>query len=116
MKRLASGSIGIAQGTRMMFADFVDGGVMWTGSGDRETRHIISFDGPYLTPPCVHVSMTLWDTDHQTNARGALTAEFITETGFQLVFKTWGDSRIARLKADWMAIGILRDDDAWDVD
>lgn len=100
----------------MMFQDFANGGVMWTGSGDRETRHIITFDTPFSGPPSVHVSLALWDTDHQTNARGDLGAERITSAGFHLVFKTWGDTRIARLRVNWMAIGALRDDDAWEID
>lgn len=100
----------------MLFSDFADGGVMWTGSGNRETRHIVTFSEPFLAQPSVHVSVSMWDTDHQTNARGELTAEAITETGFHLVFKTWGDTRVARMRADWMAIGALRDDDSWDID
>ena len=39
----------------------------------------------------------------------------ITGTGFQLVFRTWGDTRVARVRADWTAIGPVKDDDDWDV-
>ena len=31
MKRLSSGKIGIAQGSKVLFSDFADGGAMWTG-------------------------------------------------------------------------------------
>ena len=40
----------------------------------------------------------------------------ITEADFQLVFRTWGDTRVARIRADWTAIGPVRDADDWDVD
>ncbi len=116
MKRYSMGSMGITQGTRMMFSDFADGGAMWTGAGPRETRHLVTFKEPFREPPMVHVSISLWDTDHRTNARGDLAAEVVSETGFHLVFKTWGDTRVARIRADWLAIGPLADDDAWDVE
>ena len=47
--------------------------------------------------------------------RADLTVEHVTVSGFDLVFRTWGDTRIARLRVDWMAIGAMRDDDDWDV-
>lgn len=115
MKRLSAGSIGILQGSRVLFSDFADGGVMWTGEGDRESRHIVTFKEAFRAPPSVHVSISMWDTDHKTNARADLTAENITENGFHLVFKTWADTRVARMRADWLAIGPVKDDDDWDV-
>lgn len=116
MKRFPPGSIGILQGSRVLFSDFADGGVMWTGEGDRESRHIVTFKEPFRTAPAVHVSISMWDTDHKTNARADLTAENITEGSFHLVFKTWGDTRVARIRADWMAIGQVPDEDDWDVE
>lgn len=115
MKRFPSGSLGVCQGARVLFSDFADGGAMWTGAGDRECRHIVTFPEPFRLPPAVHVGITMWDTDHQANARADLTAENVTETGFHLVFRTWADTRIARIRADWMAIGQIVDDDDWDV-
>ena len=116
MKRFPSGTIGVAQGSRVLFSDFADGGVMWTGEGDRESRHIVQFNEPFRLPPAVHVGISMWDTDHQTNARADLTTENISETSFDLVFRTWGDTRVARIRADWMAIGQVVDDDDWDVE
>lgn len=116
MKRIASSSVGVLQGSRVMFADFAVGGMMWTGQGERESRHFITFTEAFLSPPAVHVSISMWDIDHQHNARGDVTAEGISATGFQLVFRTWGDSRIARVRVDWMAIGALPSDDDWQLD
>lgn len=115
MKRLSSGSVGIQQGSRVLFSDYADGGVMWTGEGERESRHVIAFKEHFSSPPSVMVSISMWDTDHAHNARADLTAEKITAKGFHLVFRTWADTRVARIRADWMAIGPVRDEDDWDV-
>ena len=116
MKRIPSGSVGILQGSRVLFSDFADGGVMWTGQGDRESRHIIKFHEAFRQPPTVMTSIGMWDIDHKHNSRADITAEQITTVGFQLVFRTWGDTRVARVRADWIAVGAVKDDDDWDVD
>ena len=116
MKRFSSSRIGIDQGSHVLFSDFADGGPMWTGSGPRESRHKIAFKEPFRDAPSVMVSISMWDLDQKTNTRADISAEKITKSGFQLVFRTWGDTRVARIRADWMAIGPLRDDDDWDVD
>jgi H-type lectin domain len=63
----------------------------------------------------VTVGLSMWDIDHQTNARVDLSAENVTPLGFDIVLRTWGDTRIARVRVDWMAIGQTRDDDDWEV-
>lgn len=116
MKKISSGSIGIQQGSRVLFSDFADGGPMWTGQGDRESRHVVTFREAFVEPPVVTVSVSMWDIDNAHVSRGDLSAEKVTAKGFQLVFRTWGDTRIARIRADWTAIGAVRDDDDWDVE
>lgn len=116
MKRISSGKIAIAQGSQVLFSDFADGGQMWTGSGPRESRHKVSFPQPFREGPSVMVSISMWDLDQKTNTRADISAEKITKSGFQIVFRTWGDTRVARIRADWMAIGALRDDDEWEID
>ena len=114
MKRF-SGFFGIQHGSRILFSDFAHDGVMWTGFGPREVREAQVFDEPFLSPPHVMVGLSMWDIDRRANSRVDITAEEITTSGFQLVFRTWGDSRIARVRADWTAIGCVRDDEDWDV-
>ena len=116
MKRIQSGKVGIMKGSRVLFSDFADGGVMWTGQGDRESRHIISFKEAFKETPVVMTSIGMWDMDHKHNSRADVQAENVTATGFQLVFRTWGDTRVARVRADWVAIGAVRDDEDWEVD
>jgi hypothetical protein len=115
MKRVFSGSLAIQQGSRILFSDYADDGIMWIGQGDRENRHIVTFKTRFVDAPAVMVSISMWDIDHKHNARADLTAERITEDGFHMVFRTWGDTRIARIRADWVAIGSVADDDDWDV-
>lgn len=115
MKRFSAQTIGIQQGSRVLFSDFADGGVMWTGQGPRESRHIVRFPERFTEAPVVSVAMTMWDMDQKTNSRADLSAEQITEEGFHLVFKTWGDTRVARVRADWTAIGRAKDEDDWDL-
>ena len=115
MKRIRSGNVGIQQGSRILFSDFADGGPMWTGQGDRESRHLITFADPYLEAPLVTVSISMWDIDNKHTSRVDISAEKITISGFHLVFRTWGDTRVARVRADWMAIGAVRDEDDWEL-
>ncbi len=88
---------------------------MWTGSGPREVRHQQAFKDAFLEPPAVMVGISMWDINHKTNSRVDISAENVTANGFEIVFRTWDDTRVARIRADWMAIGQLRDDDEWDV-
>lgn len=99
----------------MMFSDFADDGPMWTGSGPRESRQSVTFAEPFAAAPAVMVTISMWDADRRTNLRADIAAENVTEAGFDLVFRTWNDTRIARIRADWTAIGALRDDELWDL-
>jgi hypothetical protein len=115
MKRITSQSIGIAQGNDVMFEDYQDGGEMWTGTGHRERRKAVLFDEPFKAPPAVQCTLTLWDVDSATNVRADIEAEEITETGFDIVFRTWGDTKVARMRIGWIAIGAVKSEDDWDL-
>jgi hypothetical protein len=116
MKRISTGKIGIVQGSRVLFSDFADGGVMWTGQGDRESRHVITFKEAFVDVPAVMVGMSMWDIDHRHTQRADISAEKVSRTGFDLVFRTWGDTRVARVRADWTAIGAVKDEDDWEIE
>jgi H-type lectin domain len=87
---------------------------MWRFSGV-EVRQAQVFKEPFLAPPVVTVGISMWDIDRKTNSRVDITAENVTAEGFEIVFRTWADTRVARIRADWMAIGPARDEDNWDV-
>jgi hypothetical protein len=42
-------------------------------------------------------------------------AEEITAEGFTAVFRTWSDTKIARIRASWTAIGEVAHEDDWDI-
>ena len=115
MKKLTTHTIGIDQGDMVMFSDFQDGGDMWTGTGPRERRRRVRFSEPFLALPAVHCALSMWDMDNGSNLRGDIEAENIGRDGFDAVFKTWGDTRVARARIRWMAIGPVRGEGDWDV-
>ena len=88
MKRLSSHTIGMDQGTFEMFSDFQEGEEMWTGSGPRKVSRAVEFSEAFSTQPMVHVSLSMWDMGNDSNARADIRAENVTETGFDLVFRT----------------------------
>jgi len=115
MKRIRNHLVGIDQGSAVLFSDFEHGGKMWAGDGPRMYRKKVKFSEVFREVPVVQVSMSMWDMDHKSNNRADITAEKITEKGFDIVFRTWGDTRVARIRADWLAIGELGHEDSWDL-
>lgn len=115
MKRLRNHLIGIDQGDTVLFSDFENGGEMWTGRGQRDRRRRVAFSEPFRSVPVVHVGISMWDVDNETPLRADVAAETITTDGFDLVFRTWGDTRVARVRVAWMAMGELRQVDEWDL-
>ena len=87
---------------------------MWTGPGPRAVRQPIRFAEPFRAAPLLQVAISMWDIDQQSNQRADIAATEITREGFTLVFKTWGDTRVARIRADWLAIGPVAHEDGWE--
>ena len=113
MKRIASHLIGVDQGDLVLFSDYEDGGEMWTGSGERERVVTVSFSQPYRKPPSVHVTMSLLDLATGPSIRAHVAARNITPEKFEIIFRTWEDSMVARVRVAWLAIGELPDDEQW---
>lgn len=113
MKRFSNHLIGVAQGDVVLFSDFENGGEMWTGTGPRERRRAVVFDTAFKSEPAVHVSVSLWDVDTATTLRAEVVAEKVTREGFEIVFRTWSDTRIARIRVAWQAIGEVPHEDDW---
>lgn len=115
MKRIRNHLVGVDHGSHVLFSDYETDGKMWTGSGPRMQRKRVRFSEPFGAPPIVQVSLSMWDMDEKTNQRADITAEKITEKGFDIIFRTWGDTRVARVRADWFAIGELAHEEEWDL-
>ena len=113
MKRVASHLIGVDQGDLILFSDYEDDGEMWTGTGDRERIVPVVFSEAYRKPPSVQVAMSLLDMATGPSIRADVGTRNITEKGFEIVFRTWEDSRVARVRVAWTAIGELPDDEEW---
>lgn len=115
MKRIENHLVGIDQGDVVLFSDFEDGGDMWTGTGERERRRAVGFGEAFYKPPMVHTSVSLWDVDTKSPVRIEVTAQNVTALGFDIVFRTWLDTRIARLRVAWLAIGEVANEDDWSI-
>jgi H-type lectin domain len=115
MWKIRTHRMGIDQGSQVLFSDFQHDGTMWTGDGERELRKRVAFSEPFVTAPAVKVTMSMWDVDHSANSRMDVMSDEVTTEGFEIVFRTWGDTRVARVRADWIAIGEVAHADDWDL-
>lgn len=115
MKKLQNHLIGVDNGDVVVFSDFDSDGPMWAGQGPRIVRHAVTFGATYRTPPSVNVWVTMLDASDKTFTRVDVQAEEIAEKGFEIVFRTWGDTKIARARVGWQSIGELFHDDDWDL-
>lgn len=116
MKRIYASTIGIDQGVELLFSDFDNEGPMWSEKGEREKRVRVTFSSTYVDTPNVFVNMEMFDFDTKANQRAEIVARNIGKEGFDIVFRTWGDTKIARARAAWMAIGGVNAEDNWDDD
>ncbi|MGR3375751.1 H-type lectin domain-containing protein [Salipiger abyssi] len=115
MKKVQASQVGIDQGNEELFSEFANGGEMWTGSGARERRKAVTFSEAFKAPPAVHAGLSLWDMDQGANVRADIQTDNVTETSFELVFRTWSDTRVARVRMSWIAIGEVRGEDDWEL-
>ncbi|MDA7423210.1 H-type lectin domain-containing protein [Thalassococcus lentus] len=115
MRKYVGSLIGVDQGNEEVFSDFASGGDMWTGAGSRERRKKVKFSEQFRSIPTVQVGLSLWDMDSGANVRADISADNVSETGFDLVFRTWSDTRVARVRMAWMAIGEVASDDDWEL-
>ena len=113
MKRIASHLMGVDQGELLLFSDYEHDGEMWTGKGERERVVAVTFSEAYRRPPVVHVAMSLLDIATGPSVRADVSTRDVTETGFSVVFRTWEDSMVARIRVAWIAMGELPDDEEW---
>mgnify|MGYP000013369293 FL=1 len=113
MRRFSHFAVGITSGDTEIFSAFDSGGPMWTGHGARVERCAVAFEHPFVEPPVVHASLSMWDIDCGSNQRARLQVADVTTDGFELHFHTWGDTKVARIRASWMAIGPVPYEDDW---
>ncbi|SLN23068.1 H-type lectin domain-containing protein [Ruegeria meonggei] len=115
MKIFTTHPVGIDQGEAVLFSEFSDGGDMWTGEGTRERSSTVVFSQPFRSVPAVQISVSLWDVDTTSALRAEVAAKDVTPEGFNAVFRTWSDTRIARIRIAWTAIGEVAHEDDWEI-
>ena len=115
MRRFGGHAIGVERGEVVLFSDFETGGAMWDGEGPRQSRTWVHFPEPFLDVAAVMLALSMWDISNGANARADVLPEDIARDGFAILFRTWGDTRIARVRVSWTAFGPVRDEEAWEV-
>ena len=95
----------IITATGELFNHVEKNGPMWYSDGDREVRVIVRFTQPFQRPPHIIIGITGMDSSKGQNLRFSLNADNISTQKFELVFKTWADTKIARANVNWTAIG-----------
>jgi hypothetical protein len=118
MRRFRTNSIGIEQGEVVLFSDFEHDGVMWTGQGPRQIRSFVHFQEAFLNPPMVQVALSMWDMSNSATSRADVQADEVRSIdGFAIVFRTWGDTKIARVRVSWTGDGrICPKPDDWRIE
>ncbi len=64
------------------------------------------FDTEFNSLPTVLVSLQAFDIEGNHITRVAIFPENITNSGFNIVYKNWGDSKIWMLAGNWLAYGV----------
>lgn len=77
------------------------------GSGNRTHMIFVSFPDGFTDPPKVSLSITKMDSapGKDGNMRISVKADKITRDGFVIKINTWGDSRVAGVEGNWVAVG-----------
>ena len=75
---------------------FIMGG-MWAQTASREAGSAITFVQAYVSPPVMLVGLSMRNLDIN-----------ITASSFELAFRTWFDTRLARFRANWLEIRLIR--------
>lgn len=115
MKKINTHQIGIDAGDVILFSDFEDDGKMWAGTGPRLVRRKVTFSETYADVPVITLQLSMIDLSNDAFIRADLQAENITTSDFEIVFRTWEDSRVARIRVAWQSIGAVSSEDSWDL-
>lgn len=115
MRKLSGHRVGIDQGEVSLFNDYEADGPMWSGSGQRAVVKTIKLKEAFAERPSVTLTLAMCDMSNDAFLRFSLHAETVKNDGFEIHFETWGDTKIARVRVAWQAIGEVSSDEDWDV-
>lgn len=88
-----------------LFNHVDENGPMWADDGDREVRFKLRFATGFQRAPHITLGISGLDSSCAQNLRFSLATDAVTPEGFVIIFKTWGDTKIARASVNWSAIG-----------
>jgi hypothetical protein len=71
----------------------------------RTFAHRVQFDTPFSNTPLVHVGLLGFDIDNRDSARINVHTEAITSSTFDIVIKTWRNTRVYNVQISWIALG-----------
>lgn len=75
-----------------------------TGNGDRFFDRAIVFQTPLIGTPIIQANLAAIDSDATPNLRVELLVTNVTSTGFTLRIHAWADTRLFRVRANWLAV------------
>ena len=67
--------------------------------------HCVQFDTPFSNIPIVHVGLSGFDIDNRDSARISVHTATVTSNAFDLVIKTWHNTRVYKAEISWIALG-----------
>ncbi|CAG5133110.1 unnamed protein product [Candidula unifasciata] len=70
----------------------------------RESLSSVTFASPYCRPPKVLLTVSHLDADHTLNLRYIARLYSVTPTGFNASCYTWHDTKIYRMKLNWLSL------------
>jgi len=74
------------------------------GNGDREFNTLVPFKSAFKSPPHVALAISGIDSSGDSNHRILVYPKEVTNEGFIIELKTWGDSTIFMITVNWFAI------------
>ncbi|WEF22923.1 hypothetical protein [Paracoccus sp. S3-43] len=111
MKPFNHHAIGLCQGASLLFSAFENHDPMWSGEGPRAIRQTGFFDEAFAAPPAVHArrSPRRRHVGHrpQRQPKGRYPGGQDHPVRLRHRFPDLGDTRVARIRAEWLALGAL---------
>ena len=74
------------------------------GNGGRSHTYSVSFDQKLCFVPKVMVALNGLDSSKDANQRLTVKVADVKETGFNVVFNTWADTKIYMVSVSWIAV------------
>lgn len=73
------------------------------GSGERQSDKFVQFPREFAETPMVVVSLAGLDVGNDANTRLIVSDKSVTKTGFEVDFRTWGDTHVYSVNVIWVA-------------